>query len=132
MLVGVISDTHGLLRPAALAALRPSALVIHAGDIGKPAILEELRELAPLSAVRGNIDIQSWAAGLPDHTVVTAANHKILVLHDILNISPTVTLGRKPRFVRNFMDGAKDIEGAIAGYVKAVKDKSYPAPEHCF
>jgi 3-methyl-2-oxobutanoate hydroxymethyltransferase len=57
---------------------------------------------------------------------------QILVLHDILNISPTVTLGRKPRFVRNFMDGARDIEGAIASYVKAVKDKSYPAPEHCF
>jgi 3-methyl-2-oxobutanoate hydroxymethyltransferase len=57
---------------------------------------------------------------------------QILVLHDILNISPTVTLGRKPRFVRNFMEGAKDIETAIGGYVKAVKDKSYPAPEHCF
>ena len=57
---------------------------------------------------------------------------QILVLHDILNISPTVTLGRKPRFVRNFMDGGKDIESAIGAYVKAVKDKSYPAPEHCF
>jgi len=57
---------------------------------------------------------------------------QILVLHDILNISPTVTLGRKPRFVRNFMDGAKDIESAIGNYVKAVKDRSYPAPEHCF
>ena len=57
---------------------------------------------------------------------------QILVLHDILNISPTVTLGRRPRFVRNFMEGATDIEGAIGGYVKAVKDKSYPAAEHCF
>jgi len=62
---------------------------------------------------------------------------QILVLHDILNISPTVTLGRKPRFVRNFMlgeagSGAKDIESAVGSYVKAVKDKSYPAPEHCF
>ena len=57
---------------------------------------------------------------------------QILVLHDILNISPTVTLGRKPRFVRNFMDGAKDIESAIGAYVKAVKDRSYPAADHCF
>lgn len=57
---------------------------------------------------------------------------QILVLHDILNISPTVTLGRKPRFVRNFMQGAADIESAIGHYVKAVKDRSYPAPEHCF
>jgi len=57
---------------------------------------------------------------------------QILVLHDILNISPTVTLGRKPRFVRNFMEGAAGIEAAIGSYVKAVKDKSYPAAEHCF
>jgi 3-methyl-2-oxobutanoate hydroxymethyltransferase len=57
---------------------------------------------------------------------------QILVLHDILNISPSVTIGRKPRFVRNFMDGANDIESAIGNYVKAVKDKTYPAPEHCF
>lgn len=57
---------------------------------------------------------------------------QILVLYDILNISPSVTTGRKPRFVRNFMEGAKDIESAIRHYVKAVKDRSYPAPEHCF
>ena len=57
---------------------------------------------------------------------------QILVLHDILNISPSVTIGRKPRFVRNFMQGAPDIEGAIGAYVMAVKDKTYPAPEHCF
>ncbi|HUR42328.1 MAG TPA: 3-methyl-2-oxobutanoate hydroxymethyltransferase [Verrucomicrobiae bacterium] len=57
---------------------------------------------------------------------------QILVLHDILNISPTVTLGRKPRFVRNYMDGGADIESAIGAYVKSVKDRSYPAPGHCF
>ena len=57
---------------------------------------------------------------------------QILVLYDILGISPSVTIGRKPRFVRNFMDGAKDIESAIGNYVKAVKDKTYPAAEHCF
>jgi 3-methyl-2-oxobutanoate hydroxymethyltransferase len=57
---------------------------------------------------------------------------QILVLHDILNISPTVTLGRKPRFVRNFMEGAPDIEAAIGNYVKAVKDRSYPSGDHCF
>ena len=57
---------------------------------------------------------------------------QILVLHDILNISPTVTVGRKPRFVRNFMDGAPDIQTAINNYVQAVKDRSYPAADHCF
>ncbi|MGH8530903.1 MAG: 3-methyl-2-oxobutanoate hydroxymethyltransferase [Nevskiales bacterium] len=57
---------------------------------------------------------------------------QILVLHDVLNISPMVTVGRRPRFVRNFMDGASSIEAALAAYVKAVKDQDYPAPEHCF
>ncbi len=57
---------------------------------------------------------------------------QILVLHDILNISPMVTVGRKPRFVQNFMQGAADIESAIRAYVQAVKSGAYPAPEHCF
>ena len=57
---------------------------------------------------------------------------QILVLHDILNISPMVTIGRKPRFVQNFMAGAPDIESAIRAYVQAVKSSAYPAPEHCF
>jgi 3-methyl-2-oxobutanoate hydroxymethyltransferase len=57
---------------------------------------------------------------------------QILVLHDILNISPTVTLGRRPRFVKNYMSGGADIEAAIRAYVKDVKSKAYPAAEHCF
>ena len=57
---------------------------------------------------------------------------QILVLHDILNISPMVTIGRKPRFVQNFMQGGADIESAIRAYVQAVKSGAYPAPEHCF
>jgi 3-methyl-2-oxobutanoate hydroxymethyltransferase len=57
---------------------------------------------------------------------------QILVLHDILNISPSVTLGRRPRFVKNFMEGAPNIEGAIRAYVREVKSGAYPAPEHCF
>ena len=57
---------------------------------------------------------------------------QILVLHDILGISPSVTIGHTPRFVKNYMDGADTIEGAVAAYVRAVKDRSYPAPEHCF
>jgi 3-methyl-2-oxobutanoate hydroxymethyltransferase len=57
---------------------------------------------------------------------------QILVLHDILNISPMVTIGRKPRFVQNFMAGAPDIESAVRAYVQAVKGGQYPAPEHCF
>jgi putative phosphoesterase len=65
MLVGVISDTHGLLRPEAIDALRGSAMIIHAGDIGKAAVLERLHGISPVIAVRGNIDTEPWAASLP-------------------------------------------------------------------
>jgi len=73
MLVGLISDTHGLLRPEALAALQGSQLIVHAGDIGKPEILDELRTIAPTFAVRGNNDSQAWAAALPEKEIVEVA-----------------------------------------------------------
>jgi Calcineurin-like phosphoesterase superfamily domain len=72
MRVGVISDTHGLLQPEAIVALRGSDLIVHAGDIGRLDVLEQLRDLAPTHAVRGNIDIQPWARKLPDTAVVRA------------------------------------------------------------
>ena len=68
--LGVISDTHGLLRREALDALRGSELIIHAGDVGKPEILERLREIAPVVAVRGNVDTAPWAEALPETQVV--------------------------------------------------------------
>lgn len=80
--VGVISDTHGLLRPQAVDALRGSALIIHAGDVGNPAILEELRQIAPVHAVRGNVDTAPWAASLPTTTVVEIGDILAYVLHD--------------------------------------------------
>jgi putative phosphoesterase len=79
--VGVISDTHGLLRPEAVAALRGSDLIIHAGDVGSPEVLEELRAVAPTFAVRGNVDRGAWAESLPATTVVEAGPHKLYVLH---------------------------------------------------
>lgn len=82
MLVGVISDTHGLMRPEAIDALRGSDLIIHAGDVGKPMVLKKLREIAPVLAVRGNIDTQPWAEALPETEIVCAAGRKIYVLHD--------------------------------------------------
>ena len=63
--IGVISDTHGLLRPQALSALQGSDLIIHAGDVGDPAILKALGKIAPVLAVRGNIDRGAWAGDLP-------------------------------------------------------------------
>jgi uncharacterized protein len=83
MLVGLISDTHGLVRPEALAALQGSELIIHAGDIGKPEVLDELRAIAPTFAVRGNNDTEAWAAAVPDRAIVEAGERRICVLHRI-------------------------------------------------
>ena len=73
MRIGVISDTHGLLRPEALAALQGCERIIHAGDIGKPEVLEGLRALAPLDVIRGNVDSGDWAAEVPEHLVPDTA-----------------------------------------------------------
>ena len=86
-LLGVISDTHGLLRPEALEALRGSELIIHAGDVGKSERLERLREIAPLVAVRGNVDTAPWAEALPETQVVRVAGRNIFVLHDRSQLS---------------------------------------------
>ena len=81
--IGVISDTHGLLRPQAVEALRGSSLIIHAGDVGAPEILDALRRIAPVFAVRGNVDRGTWANALPESEIVEVADGLIYVLHDI-------------------------------------------------
>ena len=89
--IGLISDTHGLLRPQALEALRGSHLIIHAGDVGKPEILESLRMLAPLIAVRGNVDTSDWARASPETAVAEAGEIRLYVLHDLnaLDLDPS-------------------------------------------
>jgi hypothetical protein len=89
-LIGLISDTHGLLRDEALRALRGSELIVHAGDVGEPRILERLRELAPVVAVRGNVDTDDWARALPPTAVAEAGAVSIYVLHDVkaLDLDP--------------------------------------------
>lgn len=84
--VGVISDTHGLLRPEALAALRGSHHIIHAGDVGDPAILEQLADIAPVTAVRGNVDKHAWARKLPGTEVLEIAGVLIYILHDLAKL----------------------------------------------
>lgn len=81
--VGLISDTHGLLRPEAVNALQGADLIIHAGDIGKPQVLEALREVAPVIAVRGNMDSGGWARELPETEVVEVGQVLVYVLHDL-------------------------------------------------
>lgn len=83
MRVGLISDTHGLLRPEALKFLRGADHIIHAGDIGAPEILEELRALAPVTAVRGNNDTGRWARAVPSTADLKLDGVTIHVLHDL-------------------------------------------------
>jgi len=88
--VGIISDTHGRLRPEAVAALRGSDILIHAGDVGDPEVLERLRGIAPTFAVRGNVDTGPWAAALPSTEVVEVGGLQIYVLHNLgdLDLDP--------------------------------------------
>ena len=90
MLIGVISDTHGLLRPEAAQCLAGVDHIIHAGDIGSPEIIPRLQSIAPTTAIRGNVDTQAWAQAFPVWAAVTLAGRSIYVLHDIgeLDLDP--------------------------------------------
>jgi putative phosphoesterase len=90
VIVGVISDTHGLLRPEAVAALRGVDRIVHAGDIGAPEVLAALAELAPVTAVRGNNDKGPWARAIAETQVVDAGGVLIYVIHDVaeLDVDP--------------------------------------------
>ena len=87
-IIGVISDTHGLMRPGAKEALKECDAIIHAGDIGKPEVLDELRLIAPLTAIRGNID--KWADDMPDVEVLETEGRFLYILHDVkeLDLDP--------------------------------------------
>jgi putative phosphoesterase len=85
-LIGVISDTHGLLRPQVVQALAGVELIIHAGDIGDPLILPRLERIAPVQAVRGNVDRGAWAADLPLTRVVEVGDVHLYVLHELFNL----------------------------------------------
>lgn len=84
--IGLISDTHGLLRPQAMAALQGCDHILHAGDIGKPEILDALRKLAPLSVVRGNNDRESWADGIHEVEALRLGGTGIYLVHDQADI----------------------------------------------
>jgi putative phosphoesterase len=104
LLVGVISDTHGLVRPEAVRALRGADLIIHAGDIGSPGVLDQLRAAAPTFAVRGNNDKAAWAAQLPLTEVVEVGDLLFYVLHDLSEI---------------------DLDPAVAGFAAVVSGHSH-------
>ena len=85
--IGLVADTHGLLRPEALAFLHGYDHIIHGGDVDKPGILEQLACLAPLTAVRGNTDRGQWAASLPETATLTLGGVSIYVLHDLAQLA---------------------------------------------
>ncbi len=90
MTIGVISDTHGLLRPEAVAALQGSEHIIHPGDIGDLAVLDKLREIAPVTAIRGNVDRGPWATQIPQTDVLELGGIKIYIIHNLeeLDLKP--------------------------------------------
>ena len=90
MLIGVISDTHGLLRPEAVEALRGVEHILHAGDVGHIEVLEKLREIAPVTAIRGNVDLRGPCAGLPETDVVELGGKLFYLVHSLkdLDINP--------------------------------------------
>ncbi len=111
VIIGVISDTHGLLRPEALDALAGSERIIHAGDVGSPQVLDRLGEIAPVDAVRGNMDRGDWAERLPLALRVRVEDVLIHVLHDLSHLTPdqleevgVVVSGHSHR-PRNAVDG---------------------------
>jgi hypothetical protein len=86
--VGVISDTHGLMRPEALKALRGSDLILHAGDIGSAEVLQALEAIAPVTAIRGNNDTDAWAKHIPDTIEVRIEHASIHMLHSVKDLAP--------------------------------------------
>jgi hypothetical protein len=122
-IIGLISDTHGLLRPEALRALEGSDLIIHAGDVGGPEILEELRRLAPVVAVKGNVDTDAWCADLPETAVAEAGSSLIYVLHDVkaLDLKPAaggfamVVSGHSHKPLREEKEGVLYVNPGSAG-----------------
>jgi len=84
--IGIISDTHALLRPEALAALRGSDYIINAGDIGDPSILKELAKIAPVTAIRGNVDRETWAGKVPATSVLEVRDVAIYILHNLAEL----------------------------------------------
>jgi uncharacterized protein len=90
MRIGVISDTHGLLRPEAIKALQDAEHILHAGDVGDPAILDALHAIAPVTAIRGNIDERGKCSYLPPIELIEFSGHNIYMLHDLakLDLNP--------------------------------------------
>jgi putative phosphoesterase len=121
--IGLISDTHGLLRPEALDALREADFLVHAGDIGTETILTSLRALAPLTAVRGNNDVAAWAADVPLADTLSVGDVGIHVIHELAHLTGralpegtrAVVYGHSHRPAIDMKDGVLYVNPGSAG-----------------
>ena len=115
MTIGVISDTHGLLRPEALDALQGADLILHAGDVGPREILDRLGEIAPTVAVRGNVDTAIWATALPIADVIEAGSLQLSMLHDraALDLDPRAAGFAAVIFGHSHRPGAERRDGVL-------------------
>jgi len=120
VIVGLISDTHGLLREEAVRALTGSDLIIHAGDVGRSEILDRLRQIAPVYAVRGNVDHGAWADALPETLEIEIGGARIFVLHDVKELrshpgAAVVVSGHSHRPREEWRDGVLYVNPGAAG-----------------
>ncbi|MCJ1883415.1 metallophosphatase family protein [Pseudomonas sp. LA21] len=121
--IGVIADTHGLLRPEALVALQGCDHILHLGDIGPESLLDQLRELAPLDVVRGNNDTDDWAAALPETLLLELGGLRLFLIHDLkqLAIDPraegidVVLAGHSHKPLNEVRDGVLHLNPGSAG-----------------
>ena len=115
MTIGVISDTHGLLRPQALDALQGSDVILHAGDVGPREILDRLGEIAATVAVRGNVDTAIWATALPMADVIQAGGLQLYLLHDraALDLDPAAAGFAAVIFGHSHRPGAERRNGVL-------------------
>ncbi|HEX7026807.1 MAG TPA: metallophosphoesterase family protein [Gammaproteobacteria bacterium] len=123
MLIGIISDTHGLLRPQAVDVLQGSELVIHAGDIGSADVVERLSNIAPVVAIRGNVDTGEWAEKFPAEEVIKVHGRHLYVLHNLneIDLDPAaagfdvVISGHSHKPLINKKDGVLYVNPGSAG-----------------
>ncbi len=113
--IGIISDTHGLLRDEAVACLRGSELIIHAGDIGSAAVISGLEELGPVKAIRGNVDRGEWARAFPGHAVIEVAGQRIYVIHNLkeLDLDPVAAGFRVVISGHSHMPKSQESDGVL-------------------
>ena len=114
-MIGVISDTHGLVRPEVLKAFQGVDLIVHAGDVGGPGVLEALRAVAPVAAVRGNVDRGEWARDLKDTKVVEAGESCLYILHNVreLDLDPATAGFRAVISGHSHQPSVKEQDGVL-------------------